>query len=397
MSETSQFPTASFSATSGSNQKRSIITTAGGPILGIAVVALLFAVPTLQGAFGFSLYYVVFGSSLFIWVALASSWNIFSGYSGYINFGFASFYGAGVYTTGFLARTGTENPPSIFMLIVAGAAVAAVLGLLIGFLLFWRGLAHEIFGLLTFAIAIALGVLVRNVEAIGGEGGSIVLGRIDWFGNRPATIYYLGLGLALIAILVSMVIRRSKFGLGLFAIRDDEKAAQTIGVPNFRYKLTAFTISAALGGAVGALHAFNIGFLEPAPVFGVATSVYVVLMALLGGRSHWIGPVIGAILIFTLRERLEGLGLPEISLLITGALLIFVIIRLKEGVYGKLKEQPLLALAVFTVLLVVLTWTGLLGGFIEALLFSTLITLVYLLIPLDFWRERVPALKGKKA
>ncbi|MCK0114227.1 branched-chain amino acid ABC transporter permease [Ornithinimicrobium sp. F0845] len=354
----------------------------------LVLVIGLAALPTLQESLGLDAYLIVFGYTLFFWVTQASAWNLFSGFSGYLNFGHAIFYGAGVYVTANLAR---ESDPNIFVAILGGALAAAVVAALIGYVIFHRGLAHEIFALFTFALAIAIGVLVRNVDAIGG-GGVLMVSMVtypEFLGSVNEMLYYLGLLLAVVAVVAAALVQRSRLGLGLFAIRDDERVAETMGVPTFRYKMIALVLAAAIGGASGALNAVMISFIEPEATFGIDVSVMVVLMALVGGRRHWAGPVIGAVLMFSLSDRLTGLGMTELSQLLTGLLLVVVIVGLKGGIHERWQRRPRAGLITFLGVLLVLLVTGLGGGFIGALLFALLAMIVVLVVPDAWWARLV--------
>lgn len=365
------------------------------PLIGLIVGLALLSIPTLNDMVGIGGYYLVFGYTVFFWVTQATSWNIFSGYAGYLSFGHAAFYGAGVYVTANLTQ---GDEVSIFVVMALGAVAAALLGAGLGFIIFRRGLAHEVFALFTFALAIALGILVRNIESISG-GGLLMVGKVDypeWLGSFNDMMYYCGLGLAAIAVITAILVQRSRFGKGLFAIRDDEHVAETIGVPTFRYKLIALTISAGISGASGALNAVTVAFIEPEATFGIEVSVFVVLMALVGGRRHWIGPIIGAVLIYSLQDRLTGVGVGEVSQLVTGALLVFVVVRFKGGIYEQWRKIPIIGTTTFLVALVLFSVSGVFGGFIEALLAALVLTLILLLIPDKVW-ARVRTTRREKS
>jgi len=360
--------------------------------VGAVLIAALLSIPTLQDVFGIGAYYLVFGYTAFFWITQATSWNIFSGYSGYLSFGHAAFYGIGMYVTANLA--GTEGV-SIFALLGIGAVAAGLLGLGLGYVIFVRGLAHEVFALFTFALAIALGVLVRNVEVIGG-GGVLIVGEVDypeWMGSFNGMLYYFGLALAIVAVVTAITVQRSRFGQGLFAIRDDERVAETIGVPTFRYKLTALVIAAAIAGASGALNAVMVAYIEPEATFGIEVSVFVVLMALVGGRRHWLGPIIGAVLMYTLSDRLTGIGVSELSQVLTGALLILVVVRFEGGIYEQWKKVPVLGTVTFVAVVAILSVTSAVGGFVDALLIGMLVTLAVLLVPASIWQKLRPKRK----
>lgn len=359
------------------------------PSVLVLLVILLAAVPMLQESMGFGAYYIVFGYTLFFWITQTTAWNIFSGYSGYVNFGHAIFYGAGVYVT---ANMVNRTEAGLLVMIPLGALAAALVALGLGYVMFRRGLAHEIFGLFTFALAIALGVLVRQIDSIGG-GGVLMVNRVnypDFLGSVNEMLYHLGLLLAVVAVLIAWLVQRSRLGIGLAAIRDDEKVAETIGVPTFRYKMTALALGAGIAGASGALNAVMVSYIEPEATFGISTSVMVVLMALVGGQRHWAGPIIGATLMFALSDRLTGLGMTELSQLLTGAVLILVVIALKGGIYEQWKRRPVAGLSVFVVVLLVLMVTPLVAGFIEALLWALLAMVFVLVLPDRLWSLIVP-------
>lgn len=157
--------------------------------------------------------------------------------------------------------------------------------------------------------------------------------------------------------------------------------------PPFRYKMVTVMMAAAIAGASGALNAIMVSFIEPEATSGVDVSVMVVLMALVGGRRHWIGPVIGASLMFALSDRLAGLGAAELSQLLTGALLIVVVVSLRGGIHDRWRRRPRAGLITLVVVFVVLL--VLYGSIIEPLLFSLLAMVVVLVLPESLWSRLV--------
>jgi branched-chain amino acid transport system permease protein len=357
-----------------------------GPLVaGVAILALA-AVPRLQDGLGFSAYYVVFGYTLLFWITQASSWNLFSGFSGYRVFGHGLFYGAGVYVTANLAR---ETEASLFLVLPLGALASALLALAVGWIVFRRGLTHEVFALFTFALAVAMVVVARNVEAIGGGGVLMVrnLKYPEWLGSINDMLFYVALLLAVLAVASAWLVQRSRLGIGLAAIRDDERVAEALGVPTFRYKLTALVLSAALAGASGALNAVAISFIEPEATFGIQVSVFVVLMSLIGGQRHWAGPILGAVLITALSDRLTGLGASELSQVLMAALLIFVVIRFQGGILERLFAVPVRGWSAFVIVFAVLLGTGWAGSLIGALVFAMIAMMVALVLPDSLFRR----------
>jgi branched-chain amino acid transport system ATP-binding protein/branched-chain amino acid transport system permease protein len=268
---------------------------------------------------------------LFYWIALATSWNILSGYAHYLSFGHGAFFGAGVYTTATLA--GKLAVPFLWC-IPAAAGIAAVLALGIGAVVFrLNRLRGDLFALLTLAVAFVLATVVLNTAIDGGQG--VYLSTVPMpsiAGSPTTTIYLLGLALAAIAVAAAYVIAHSQFGLGLFAIHDDEDVAEAKGVPTFRYKMIAFAISAGIAGAVGAVHAMYVGYVTVGETFGISVPLYVVLMSVLGGMRHWLGPAVGAALIGGSLFAFTGGSSATIGRAVVAFGLIVVILMLPEGV-----------------------------------------------------------------
>jgi branched-chain amino acid transport system permease protein len=212
----------------------------------IVVAALALAFMPMLGlpAFYDSLLYLMLH-----WIVLATSWNILSGYSGYFSFGHGAFFGAGIYTSATLMAR--FEWPFLATLPVA-AGVACVLGVAVGSVVFRvKGIRGEVFALLTLAVTFVLGTVIVNTPIDGGNGVSLASVPVPRIGpTHPSTFYLLALAAAALTLLVAWGIAVSKLGAGLFAIHDDEDAAEVMGVPTYRYKLIALAISCALAGAI---------------------------------------------------------------------------------------------------------------------------------------------------
>lgn len=326
------------------------------PAITLAVAGALWFFPLLQAALDLPVFYLLFAYSLFFWISQASSWNLFTGFSGYFSFGQGAFFGVGVYSVATLAaKRGWPLFPSFVM----GAILASLLGLLIGLVVFrLRKLRGEIFALMTLAVAFVLGAVARVTPAIdGGQGVPVNQVEVPSFlGDFPTMIFRLGLIVATLAVISAQVMQRSRLGWGLFAIRDDEDVAETLGVATFRFKMAALGISTFLAGLSGAVHSLQIGYVTIEDVFNIRVPLFVILMSILGGTRHWMGPVLGAVVVYTLNDRLNRAGLVEVSDLIVGTLLILMIVAVKEGLYLRMRQRPLLTLA------------GVVGGAVVALL-----------------------------
>jgi len=245
------------------------------PVVVLVVGALLLAlVPALRlPAFYESFLYLVF-----FWISLATSWNILSGYAGYFSFGHAAFFGAGVYTTATLATA--LDVPFLWTLPAAGL-VAAVLGTVIAAIVFRvRGVRGELFGLLTLAVTFVLSTIALNTRLDGGPGVFLAAVPVPTLFGAPATtLYHLALAVAFLSTFAALAIYRSRWGMGLFAIRDDEDVAEVLGVPTYRYKLTAFALSCFIAGLIGGIHAMFVTYVTVAETFAVGLAVDAIMMA----------------------------------------------------------------------------------------------------------------------
>jgi branched-chain amino acid transport system permease protein len=351
-----------------------------------AVLLALALIPVLGGTGRGDSYLVVYLYFVFFWVTQSVSWNIFSGYAGYFSFAQGAFYGAGVYTTVLLVE---HLNLSILIIMPIGAIVAGVTALLTGLIVFGlRSLSGEIFALFTLSLGLGFGVLANNVDAIDGGRGR-VLGEVDyprWLGSVNQMLYVLGLILAVTTIVCARVIQYSRMGYGLAAIRDDEHVGGTLGVPTLRYKLMAFAIGAALAGASGSLHAVLINFVTPDAAFGQQVPFYVIVMSVIGGRRHWLGPVLGATLIYTTNDRLTNLGVVEVNQLLVGLLLIVVVVALRAGIVAQLFRRARGTALVAAATALVFGVSGLSSDLITTFTWGMLAGLALLLLPDPVYR-----------
>ncbi len=361
----------------------------------IAGVALAL-VPNLRGVADFPVYNLVFMYSVFYWVTQATSWNILSGYSGYFSFGQAAFVGVGLYTTAVLTAHYHVN---FFLTIAAAGAMSTLLAVVLGFVSFrLRSLRGEVFTLLTLIVALALAAVAQLSDFIDGGQGRTVRAP-DYpsvFGSYNDLIYRMGLVMALVAVMTACAIQHSKFGRGLFAIRDDEDVAEALGTPTFRYKMIAFAVSGFLAGAAGSVNSLQVSYVDIDGTFTFITPLFVILMSTLGGRNHWMGPVLGAVVIFTLQERLAGGGFASISQIILGAVLALTILFLPEGLYLRLRTRWRLATVVFVVSMAVQTMVGASGAVLTQFLISLVLVVASLGVPTRYL-ERVRPLRPASA
>jgi len=303
------------------------------PLAIIAAALALAFVPQLGlPAFYDSLLYLILH-----WVVLATSWNILSGYSGYFSFGHGAFFGAGLYTSATLMAR--YEWPFLWTL-PAAALLACVLGLVVGAIVFRvKGIRGEVFALLTLAVTFVLGTLIVNTPVDGGNGVSLAAVAVPAIGPTPsATFYLLALGAAALTLLVAWWIAQSRFGAGLFAIHDDEDAAEVIGVPTYRYKLAALGISCALAGMAGGIHALFLNYVTVGEVFTITVPLTVVLMSVLGGTRHWAGPAVGAVAITLLLYGFTAADHALAGKAMVGVILIAAILFMPDGILPRLQK-----------------------------------------------------------
>jgi branched-chain amino acid transport system permease protein len=303
------------------------------PATGIgSAIVLLAALPVT----GLPAFYESFLYLMFYWIALATSWAILSGFAGYFSFGHAAFFGAGMYTTAHL--TVKMDVPFLASLPVA-AGVAGLLAAGIGAVVFrLRRLRGELFALLTLAVTFIVATIILNTPIDGGAGvltSSVPLPRVI-SGSPSGTLYLLGLIVCVGTLATAWWVSRSRLGMGLFAIHDDEDVAEVKGVPTFRYKLLAFTLSGAIAGVVGGVHATYVGFLTVSETFGITVPLYVVLMSVLGGARHWAGPAVGATLIAASLYAFTGGDNATLGRGLVAFVLIVAILLLPQGIVPSL-------------------------------------------------------------
>ncbi len=350
---------------------------------------LLLAVPHLADRVDFPGFYVTFMFTAFFWIAQATSWNILTGFSGYFSFGQGAWFGVGVYTTGVLA--GKQGWDFMLALPVAGL-VALVVGALLGLVVFrLRSLGGEIFALSTLAVAFVFASIARIFPEIDGGRGIFMTGLPlpGWLGEFRPAMYRMTLVIMMATVVVAYLIYESRLGWGLFAIRDDEQVARGLGVPVFRYKMIALSANAFFGGLMGGVWALQIGFVTVEDVFSIRVPLFVILMSVLGGTRHWMGPAIGAVIIFTVTDRFNSAGLEDWNQLLIGSLLIVLVLAVPEGVYLRLRQRWVAAAAIFAMTIVALTLFNE-SSMLWKFLWASLATLAMTLVPERAWR-RLPA------
>jgi len=264
-------------------------------------------------------------------VVLSVAWTILGGYAGYVNFGTNAFFGVGVYTAVLLLQA--FGAPLGVQILVA-AVVGGLLGLGVGLLtLRMRGI---FFSIATIALAIIIETAVTNWRFVGGAAG-IQLQRppvMEPFDSYVKMLFFVQALLVVIAIAITRFIQNSRIGRGLHALRDDELAAECMGVPTLRLKLLACVISGALMSAGGAPAAMYLQFANPDSAFNLNYSISVLAMSLIGGTAHWIGPVLGAVLLASTQQLLTVTISSEVNVLVLGCMLVLFVVAAPKGIIG---------------------------------------------------------------
>jgi len=274
----------------------------------------------------------------FVLAILASGWNVMAGFTGYVSLGHAAFIGVGAYTGGILAARWEISPLLVAPLGgVAAALVAFVLALAT------RRTRGAAFVIVSFAMLELLGLVTRNWTSLTNGSNGFLMPLPGWdlrFQNWP--FYYALLFLLLLSVAMTAGIRRSKLGLGLMAIRDDEVKAEGIGVATSVYKGIAFMASAVLIGVAGTVYGYYVSFLDTSAMFDISLSMEVVLAALIGGRGTVWGPVLGAFLLQPLTEvtntTLGGAHAGAFRLVFFGGLIVAVTLLLPRGILPEAQD-----------------------------------------------------------
>ena len=302
--------------------------------VGLAILVLAALLPLYRSMDAYS-YVLQVGVSIFMWIALASSWNILGGYTGYISLGHNVFYGVGAYFSALLLIHFGISP---FVSAVAAGLVALVLGLLAGLVTFrTQGPA---FIISTIALLFIVLVWFDTWSITGGSNGLSLPQPPFSREFLRVPFYYAMLIAALVAVLIGHRVQHSKFGLALRAIGADQVKAEVAGINTRLFKMLAFALSAFVPGAVGAIFAYSISYVRPTIFFLIAVGAQMVLMSIIGGRGTVAGPVIGATLIILLNEgSLTYFGANELNLVITGGLLVVVLLFFPGGIVGSLRER----------------------------------------------------------
>lgn len=283
-----------------------------------AVIAALFVLPSWASAYAIS-----FLVSVFMYVALAGSWNLFSGMTGYASLGQGIFFGIGAYAFGVSTVLLKWHP-------VAGIVLAAVVpgvgAMLLGFVLLTTRIRVAYFAIVMLGFNEITKTVVANIKAIGSSSGLTIPPL-----SSNLVAYYFLLVLALGVTAISYVIKRTRWGLGLKAILADEVAAEVTGVGIAAHKMVMFVLSAVLIGLTGSMVAWYWSYIDPYMAFDLAVSFEMVVMAIFGGVGTVMGPVLGAVIMSVVKEGLST-SIPQFHTIVFGVLVLVLIIWCPGGV-----------------------------------------------------------------
>jgi branched-chain amino acid transport system permease protein len=277
--------------------------------------------------------------TVLMFMALASSLNILLGYTGYVSFGHIVFFGLGGYTGFYLL---SEHGWPLYLAALAGGALSALIALLVGLaVLRLRG---AYFALATIGINEAARAFVSNFGPFGGATGLAVnFSAYEKYGGAGQALWttFIFLWLTtMVVLVVSFLVKNSRFGLGLQAIREDEDAAMVMGVPAPRAKTITYVISAFFPGIIGTLYFFKNGNVEPGDAFQLHMSIEMLVMVMLGGMGTVLGPMVGAAAYQGLRGYLLTSPIfKDLHLAMAGLILLLIILFVPAGAIGWLRSR----------------------------------------------------------
>lgn len=281
-----------------------------------AIVAVLAALPWIANTV-----VVQFGISVLLLASLAQSWNVIGGYAGYPSFGNSVFYGLGAYGVG-IAMVQYGLPFWVGMLLGLGLGVgfAGLLGVAV------LRLKGHYFAICTLGLALVMTAIISNLPIAGGNVG-LVLPLL----KSEVLFYELALGLLVVATLVIFWVSRSRFGVGLIAIRENEEGAAVMGVNTTLYKIIAFMLSAAFAAAAGGIQAYYITYIDPVGAFDITLNVKMIIMAIFGGPGSVLGPVVGAFILSAISEVLAT-KVTSVAAMFFGIVIVVAVVFMPRGI-----------------------------------------------------------------
>jgi branched-chain amino acid transport system permease protein len=285
----------------------------------VVAAVVVFTLPAWVGDYWMRIF-----TGVWMWAGLALAWNIIGGYAGYVSFGHAAFFGLGAYTTALLMQP--DRDWNFFLTLPVAAAVAAVVAAIVG----WPTLKLRgaYFAIATWALAEAVAQLVNVADFTGGSYGLTLP-------VQPSTSYffYVMLIAAIVAYVVGyLLLERSRFGYKVKAVRDNEAAAESVGINTTLVKNEAFVLSAVIPAVFGGINAYWITFINPPSVLSTEITDQMVVMVLIGGLGNAWGPALGAAALYIInRQFLAAFGDTTSYIAMVGALVALVVLFLPDG------------------------------------------------------------------
>jgi len=306
-------------------------------ILLLAGLIVLLLLPKFLSSYALGVFILIF-----FYAYLGQCWNILTGYTGVISLGHSLYVGIGAYTTVFLTMTLGLTP---WVGMWVGGLCAGLIGLIVGYFGFRFGLKGVYFVLLTISFAEIGRLIFLHLKVFGSFQGLFITPEFSFVNfqfkeNFP--YYYIGLGYVLFSLLVVRLLEKSKIGKYLVALREDEDAAESLGVNVFKYKMIAICISAFMSSLGGAFYVNYIYYLHPGTMMSMAFSIEIILRPIIGGMGTVLGPVIGSFLITPLAEISRSFfakaGYEGLHLVIYGFLLVAVVLFFPKGIISYIKR-----------------------------------------------------------
>ena len=302
-------------------------------VIGLLVIVALAAAPWWAGSANLRLF-----GEICLYLALASLWNLLAGYAGLVSVGQQAYVGLGGYLLFALTMFGGVNP---LVAVPMAALVAAVVAVPVAVLIF--RLRGAYFAIGTWVVAEVFRLLFAQVSALGGGSGTslpvaVVKAVADAKATREAVAYWCALGIAVLVLATVYLMLRSRRGLALTAIRDNELAARSLGIDIWRTKFFVYVLTAGLTGAVGALIFIQKLRISPDAAFSVNDwTAFVIFIVVIGGIGTVEGPILGTLVFFALRETLADLG--SIYLMLLGVVAIVVMLKAPTGLWGLIRSR----------------------------------------------------------
>jgi branched-chain amino acid transport system permease protein len=307
-------------------------------VLSLIAMAALAALPTFFGE-----HHVHIFIQILLFAYLTYCWNILGGFAGQLSFGHALFMAVGAYTSTLLLLNAGVSP---WIGMIIGGMISAALGLFIGYLSFRYGIKGTYFALVTLAFTEIARIVALNTPAIGGALGLYIPIQASDFWQlkfvEKSHYYYVALGFLVLVLAVTAWLERSPFGHRLVAIRENEDAAQALGINLLRHKLFATALSAFLTALGGTLYAQYVTFIDPHTMLNMNMALEITIYSIVGGLGTMWGPLFGSIFLVPLAELIRaalGQSYAGVHLVVYGAVLMAVILFAPDGFMGLLKSM----------------------------------------------------------